>query len=251
MNKIRYLALAPFTLASVLVWSLPASAREESARATVVTVAAGKPTEFRFKLSTTTIKSGTVTFKVTNNGSLPHDFKVCARPTAGTADTCSGKATKLLTPGSSATLTVTFAKSGTLRVSVHRYRSRCRRHERQPESCARWLCNDTDELHREAECLPGTATATRRAGLRVGDLHGHFVGENADMETDVRAPDRRRDGRAHPSRRKGQERSGTCPPLRPLQVPRARHCQDQRNHDQGNGERQGVRERPHEKESSW
>ena len=113
MNKIRYLALAPFALASVFVWSLPASARQESVRATVVTVAAGKPTEFSFKLSTTTIKSGTVTFKVTNNGSLPHDFKVCARPTGGIADTCSGKATKLLTPGSSATLTVTFAKSGT------------------------------------------------------------------------------------------------------------------------------------------
>jgi uncharacterized cupredoxin-like copper-binding protein len=114
MSKIRlYLALTPFTLASVFVWSLPASAQEESVRATVVTVTAGKPTEFRFKLSTTAIKSRTVTFKVANTGSLPHDFKVCASPTGGTANTCTGKATKLVTPGSSATLTVTFAKSGT------------------------------------------------------------------------------------------------------------------------------------------
>ena len=113
MGKICHRALVPFAVAGVFVSSLPASAQKGSVRATVVTVVAGKPSEFRFKLSTTTIKSGTVAFKVTNNGSLPHDFKVCARPTGGTADTCTGKVTKLLSPGSSATLMVTFAKSGT------------------------------------------------------------------------------------------------------------------------------------------
>lgn len=113
MGKIRYMALGLFTVTGVLAWSLIASAQQKSIRATVVTVTAGKPSEFGFKLSTTTIKSRTVTFKVTNSGTLPHDFKVCASATGGTADTCAGKVTKLLTPGTSATLTATFAKSGT------------------------------------------------------------------------------------------------------------------------------------------
>jgi uncharacterized cupredoxin-like copper-binding protein len=113
MAKTRYLALAPFAVVAMFVGSLPAGAREEGTRATVVSVVAGKPTEFAFKLSTTTIKSEAVTFKVTNNGSLPHDFKVCASSTARTANSCAGKVTKLLNPGSSATLTVKFAKSGT------------------------------------------------------------------------------------------------------------------------------------------
>jgi uncharacterized cupredoxin-like copper-binding protein len=113
MGKIRYLGVALVAAVGALLWSLPASGQEGSARGTVVTVLAGKPTEFSFNLSTKTIKSGAVTFKVTNNGALPHDFKVCASPTAAaTANACTGKATKQLTPGSSATLVVIFAKSG-------------------------------------------------------------------------------------------------------------------------------------------
>jgi uncharacterized cupredoxin-like copper-binding protein len=113
MRKIRYVALGLFTVAGMFGWSFPAGARQESARVAVVTVTAGKPTEFGFRLSPTTIKGGTAIFKVTNLGALPHDFKVCAAPTRGSVDTCAGKVTKLLTPGSSATLTVAFAKSGT------------------------------------------------------------------------------------------------------------------------------------------
>ena len=113
MRKIRYTIIALFTVAGVLGWSVPAGAGQEGVRAAVVTVTAGKPGEFGFKLSTAAIKSGTVTFKVTNAGALPHDFKVCANPTRGAVDTCAGKVTKLLSPGSSATLRVTFAKSGT------------------------------------------------------------------------------------------------------------------------------------------
>ena len=112
MGKIRYIGVVLFAVTSVCVYSFPANAQEMTVRATVVTVVAGKPSEFGFKLSTTTVKSGTVTFKVTNDGILPHDFKVCASPTGGAADTCTGKVTKLITPGSSATLTVTFAKPG-------------------------------------------------------------------------------------------------------------------------------------------
>jgi uncharacterized cupredoxin-like copper-binding protein len=65
-----------------------------------VTVTAGKPSEFRFTLSTTSVAKGTVTFKVTNKGSLTHDF------------TINGKKTKNIAHGKSATLTVTFAKAG-------------------------------------------------------------------------------------------------------------------------------------------
>ena len=112
MNRTRYLYVALLTAAGALLWTLPASGQEAGVRATVVTVTAGKPTEFGFKLSTSTIRSGTVTFRVTNEGALPHDFKVCANSAGGTANACAGKTTTLINPGSSATLNVTFSKSG-------------------------------------------------------------------------------------------------------------------------------------------
>ena len=68
--------------------------------ATAVTVTAGKPAEFHFVLSKKTVKHGAVTFKVVNKGNLPHDFKIA------------GKKTKLISPGKSATLKVTFKKAG-------------------------------------------------------------------------------------------------------------------------------------------
>jgi uncharacterized cupredoxin-like copper-binding protein len=84
-------------MVAVLAWALPASAKPQTAKATV-TVAAGSPSEFAFKLSTKTVKAGSTTFKVTNKGNLPHDFKI------------GGKKTPLLSPGKSATLTVTLKK---------------------------------------------------------------------------------------------------------------------------------------------
>src|SRR5580765_3093386 len=51
-----------------------------------------------FKLSTKKAKAGKVTFKVTNTGSLQHDFWIA------------GKKTPLLAKGKSATLTVTIKK---------------------------------------------------------------------------------------------------------------------------------------------
>jgi uncharacterized cupredoxin-like copper-binding protein len=68
--------------------------------ATSVTVTAGKPAEFHFTVSKKSVKHGAVTFKVVNKGNLPHDFKIA------------GKKTKLLQPGKSATLKVTFKKKG-------------------------------------------------------------------------------------------------------------------------------------------
>jgi uncharacterized cupredoxin-like copper-binding protein len=95
---------------AALAWAIPASAHTNAARATVVTVTAGKPIEFGFKLSTKSVKAGAVTFKVTNGGAIPHDFTLCSK--AGTADTCAGKKTPMLSGGASATLSVTL-KAGT------------------------------------------------------------------------------------------------------------------------------------------
>jgi uncharacterized cupredoxin-like copper-binding protein len=66
--------------------------------ATTVTVTAGKPSELKFTLSKKSVAAGAVTFKVTNKGKSTHDFKI------------SGKKTKLLAAGKSATLKVTLKK---------------------------------------------------------------------------------------------------------------------------------------------
>ena len=56
--------------------------------------------EFKFVLSTKTAKRGLVTFTVKNVGKLQHDFEI------------SGRKTKLISPGQSATLRVTFLRKG-------------------------------------------------------------------------------------------------------------------------------------------
>jgi len=99
MSKRALVALAT-AVGVALPLSGSASAQSSAARATVVKVTAGKPSEFRFKLSKATVKHGKVTFVVTNGGSLPHDFKIA------------GKRTKLLQSGKSARLVVTFKKKG-------------------------------------------------------------------------------------------------------------------------------------------
>jgi uncharacterized cupredoxin-like copper-binding protein len=68
--------------------------------AATVAVTAGKPSEFRFTLSKKTVPKGAVTFKVSNKGTIEHDFKIAR------------KKTPKLTPGKSGTLKVTFAKAG-------------------------------------------------------------------------------------------------------------------------------------------
>jgi uncharacterized cupredoxin-like copper-binding protein len=54
--------------------------------------------EFKFKLSPSSSKAGAVTFKFTNKGKLKHDFKIA------------GKATKVLAPGKSQTISVSLKK---------------------------------------------------------------------------------------------------------------------------------------------
>jgi uncharacterized cupredoxin-like copper-binding protein len=96
MKKIKVVTLG-LALCAVLAMAVPAFAHQTG---TSVTVTAGKPSEFSFTLSTKTVKHGAVTFKVKNGGSISHDFKI------------DGKQTKLLSPGQSATLSVTFARAG-------------------------------------------------------------------------------------------------------------------------------------------
>src|SRR5580765_1970115 len=82
---------------AVLASTVPAMAHQGRSTASV-TVTAGSPAEFKFKLSATSVAAGSVTFKVTNKGKLSHDFSV------------GGKKTAMLSPGKSATLTVTLKK---------------------------------------------------------------------------------------------------------------------------------------------
>jgi cytochrome c6 len=77
---------------------------------TTITVIAGKPSELAFKLSATKVAIGKVTFKVTNQGRLPHTFEICSSPKGGSANKCKGKVTPSLAHGKSATLIVTLGK---------------------------------------------------------------------------------------------------------------------------------------------
>jgi uncharacterized cupredoxin-like copper-binding protein/cytochrome c551/c552 len=89
-----------------------AAGQVKAGKATVITVTAGKPSELAFKLSkSSNIAAGPVTFKVTNTGTLSHDFKICTKAvTSDKANSCTGKVTAMLAKGKSATLTVTLAK---------------------------------------------------------------------------------------------------------------------------------------------
>ena len=91
-SRIAVLVLA---LLGALAVALPASART-----TTVAVTAAKPSEFHFTLAKSTVLKGTVVFKVTNKGTIPHDFKIAGRRTA------------LVSPGKTATLRVVFRKAG-------------------------------------------------------------------------------------------------------------------------------------------
>ncbi len=93
--------------------AFPAAGHERAAKPTVVTVTAGRPDEFSFTLSKSSPLPLTVTFKVRNDGSVWHRFKVCATPVKSARLTsCSGSATKFLDPGQSGTVIVTFKKNG-------------------------------------------------------------------------------------------------------------------------------------------
>jgi mono/diheme cytochrome c family protein/uncharacterized cupredoxin-like copper-binding protein len=73
---------------------------------TTVLVTVGKPSEFAFTLSKKTVPVGTIIFKVTNKGKLPHTFEICtAVTTTSTANSCKGKVTATLATGKSQSIT--------------------------------------------------------------------------------------------------------------------------------------------------
>jgi uncharacterized cupredoxin-like copper-binding protein len=90
---VRRISFVLASLAMLAVLAGPALAAGTHATATAVTVTAS---EFKFKLSKTSVRHGSVTFTVVNKGKLAHDFKIA------------GKKTPLLKPGKSAKLTVTL-----------------------------------------------------------------------------------------------------------------------------------------------
>jgi uncharacterized cupredoxin-like copper-binding protein len=56
--------------------------------------------EFKFTFVPRTVRKGVVTFTLKNTGRLPHDLKIA------------GKKSRLIAPGKTGTLRVTFAKAG-------------------------------------------------------------------------------------------------------------------------------------------
>ena len=88
---------------AALVVATAASGAAHRANASAVAVTAGKPSELRFTLSKKIVPKGLVTFKVTNRGTLSHDFRIA------------GKKTPLVPRGKAATLRVTFKKAGKYR----------------------------------------------------------------------------------------------------------------------------------------
>jgi uncharacterized cupredoxin-like copper-binding protein len=113
-KHVRLLVLAAVSASFALLWAIPAVAAPAAKSGSTVNVTTGKPSEFNFTLSAKKVAHGTVTFKVTNGGILPHDFKVCsANNGTTTPNSCAGKGTAQITPGKTATLTITFSKPGT------------------------------------------------------------------------------------------------------------------------------------------
>ena len=112
MTRIAMSVAVPLALAA-LVASPAALARSGTARVTNVSVTAGQPSEFGFKLSTNTVKSGIIVFNVTNKGHLPHTFKLCSGRNQPLANSCVGRSTRQINPGQSTTLRATVTLKGT------------------------------------------------------------------------------------------------------------------------------------------
>jgi uncharacterized cupredoxin-like copper-binding protein len=108
----RFLAAALLGACVALVAAIPALATSTKAATTAVNVTLSKSNEFRFVLSKSSVPHGTVKLTFTNNGNLPHDFKLCSSNKGGTGDSCTGKVTPMITPGNSATLSVNLTKPG-------------------------------------------------------------------------------------------------------------------------------------------
>jgi uncharacterized cupredoxin-like copper-binding protein len=107
MSRFRLAGIAFVAATAFSASFLLATARSSNAAATgavaappVIIVTAGKPTEYRFKLSRKSVKHGTVIFKLINAGKEHHGFSI------------NNNSTKVIRPHASAKLTVVFKKPG-------------------------------------------------------------------------------------------------------------------------------------------
>ena len=91
MRKLGMLA----AIAAVTCAIVPVASAQTAATTIRVTAS-----DFKFKLSTRTVRKGTVVFKVKNAGKVGHDFKI------------GGKKSALIAPGQTKTLKVVFKKAG-------------------------------------------------------------------------------------------------------------------------------------------
>jgi uncharacterized cupredoxin-like copper-binding protein len=98
----RILPALAAAAALVVIGAQSVQAAPAHTASTTVSVTAS---EFKFKLSTSTVKHGAVSFKITNKGKIPHDFKI------------NGKKSSLVSPGKTVTLSVTFSKAGSFAYS--------------------------------------------------------------------------------------------------------------------------------------
>jgi uncharacterized cupredoxin-like copper-binding protein len=92
MNRIT---LALGVALAALVAAAPVAARPAATATTTITVTMK---EFKFTLSKTRVKHGTVTFKLINKGHVQHDFAIA------------GKKSPKIKPGKTGKLTVTLKK---------------------------------------------------------------------------------------------------------------------------------------------
>ena len=109
----------------LLAWALPAVAHPTRAAGTTVNVVAGKPSEYHFTLSVKSVKTGTVTFKLSNTGTVPHDLKLCSSPKGGHAMSCTGHAYAPDPPRLNRDAQGDVQDSGNVRVPLHLPRPRC------------------------------------------------------------------------------------------------------------------------------
>jgi plastocyanin len=97
MGRVRTAVVAAVAVLAALVVTVAAFG---SSSKTAVAVTAGKPSELRFTLAKMSAPKGLISFKITNKGTLSHDFKIA------------GKTSTKLKPGKSTTLTVDIKKAG-------------------------------------------------------------------------------------------------------------------------------------------
>ena len=110
--KVVIACVAALAVSSALIAAAAAGTTGATASRTSVSVIAGKPSEFKFKLSATSVPHGLVRFNVANQGLLPHTFKICSAPNRPLVDTCNGTGSQMLSPGTGTSMTVSLLRKG-------------------------------------------------------------------------------------------------------------------------------------------